>query len=59
MNVHKNVLRVFNVEVGFAKNPSLKKEISAISSTVVILIKIFTALIECVASQDKKGIFVH
>ena len=53
VNVHKNVLMVFNVDVEFAKNLSLKKEISATSSTVVILIKIFTALKKCVASQDK------
>ena len=54
MNVHKNVLRVFNVGVGFAKNPSLKKEISAISSTVVTLIKVFSVLTDSVKSQDKK-----
>ena len=59
MNVHKNVLRVFNAGMELAKNPSLKKEISATLSTVVILIKNFTALTESVASQDKKGTFAH
>ena len=59
MNVHKNVQRVFNAGMVLAKNPLLKKEMSATLSTVVILIKNFTALTEFVASQDKKGTFAH